>query len=438
MRGNSRLSNLAQLVDRHLEDRVLVFGSLPPDGRDLDLLARPAERAVLVSLLTRTGLARRGDCWADFGVETAAAVDIVAASSWSLPADELDELFVAARPLEGLSQLVRPAPEHALLIAARRFVRSREQTRAKLMRYVEAALAEDATAWSAAESHAAGWRAERSLCLLRATRGGASPSLRAIAAALLDDTKEQPAMMRVRTLAGLAPHPRRTLVVSFSGLDGAGKSSHAHALRRSMEQLGVPTIVVWSPLGGNVTLDLIAVPAKRLLAATRRGRLSGTDARGGSGSVMSDPDRTFERGRAASAVTTAWATLVLALNALSQRRALLRQAGRARVVVFDRYALDSFVRLRFLYGRSGRSKLQRWLARSLAPKADAAFLLEIRAETAWARKSDDWTLEQLRRQADLYREERDSFPVERVDAEAGAEQVAAKIASTVWRRLPRE
>lgn len=426
--------SLALLVDRNLVSRVLVFGSPPSGGRDLDLLVRPTEQSTLTAVLDAAGLVRSGNQWVDFGERTATGVELVSASAWKLPAEELAELFDAARPLDGFEQLVRPAPAHALLIAARRFTRSRGDVRAKLRTHVESTLAEDPAAWAEAKQRAPAWQASRSLRLLREAQAGKAPHVRRIASGLSEDLAGQPMRRRARAFARLAPRPRRTLVVAFSGLDGAGKSSQARTLHDSLERLGVPTAVVWSPLGGNLTLDLIAVPGRRLLRAagkTRRERANSSP----TGAVMSDPDGARSIGAAGRAVTTAWATLVLLLNALSQRRAVLRHAGRARVVVFDRYALDSIVRARFLYGSSGGSWLQRWIVRRVAPRAGAAFLLEVSAETAWARKSDDWMLEQLARQADIYRVERDRFPVHPVDAEAPAEQIAAEIGAIVWRRL---
>ncbi len=428
--------DFAAMADSCLVDRVLVFGSLPPGGRDLDLLARPAEQAALEAALVTAEFGRCGDHWVDFREAPAAAVEIVSADSWRLPPDEIAELFDAARPLDGLTKLVRPAPEHALLIAARRFVRSRRSEREKLRRQVDAALAEHPTAWASAERRASAWRASRSLRLLREAHEGATHSVRALAGALAEDTAEQPASFRVKAFASVLPRPRHIVVVALSGLDGAGKSTHAKTLRDSLEAIGVRTAVVWSPLGGNFTLDLIAVPGRRVLRAVKRGPFAATTEGTTTGSVMSDPDRTRSDSSATGrAVKIGWATLVLFLNALSQRRAVLGKLGRARVVIFDRYAVDSIVRSRFLYGRFGQTRLQRLIVRRVAPRADVAVLLEIAPETAWARKSDDWTLDQLRRQAELYLEERARFRVQRIDAEAPAEQVAAEIAWAVCRQL---
>src|SRR2546422_8795930 len=71
-------SALARTVDAAAGGRVLVFGSLPPEGRDLDILARPAQRKAIAAALTREGLLTKdGARWVAFGDCTAVGVDLV-------------------------------------------------------------------------------------------------------------------------------------------------------------------------------------------------------------------------------------------------------------------------------------------------------------------------------------------------------------------------
>jgi hypothetical protein len=109
----------AGVVDDAAPHSVLVFGSLPGAGRDLDLLVRDEDLDALRSGLDREGFLSQGDEWVRFAAGTVEAVDLAPASTWRLPAAALDELFGAARPIEGFTRLVRPSPAHALLILAR-------------------------------------------------------------------------------------------------------------------------------------------------------------------------------------------------------------------------------------------------------------------------------------------------------------------------------
>jgi thymidylate kinase len=397
-------ADAAGLIDRLAGGPVLVFGSAPPAGRDLDLLARPSEEKKLATGLEEEGFVPRGRQWALFRNCSAYAVELVPAPEWKLPEAELEALFADARPIAGYTNLVRPAPAHALLILARR---AGGGVDAKLRSRVEAVLEEDPDVWSVARRRAGAWSAERLLDRLEAAYRGE----------------------RIRVLTR-PPRPRRSIVVAFSGLDGAGKSTQAAALRDALERLGVGATVVWRPLGDNAMLDLIGKPAKRLLRSLKFGPLRGLAERSEAGSVMSSPDGGEPRG----AVTSAWATFVVLLNLAAQRQAAARVALRGRVVIYDRHVLDSAVRMRFLYGRAGHSRLQRLLMQTAAPRARFAYFLEISPETS-ARRKPDWTLDQLRRQAALYREEAAVHGVRRLDGDRPREELCALVASEVWRGL---
>ncbi len=114
---------------------------------------------------------------------------------------------------------------------------------------------------------------------------------------------------------------------------------------------------------------------------------------------------------------------------------IARHARHGRVVIYDRYALDSTVQLRFRYGAAGRFAVQRGLIRLLAPKPVAAFYLEIPAETSLGRKDDRWTLTDLEKQASLYGAEYGQSAVVRLDGLRPREELAAEIAEAVWRAL---
>jgi thymidylate kinase len=237
-----------------------------------------------------------------------------------------------------------------------------------------------------------------------------------------------------RALAATMPRPHRGAIVSFSGLDGAGKSSQSAALAETLDRLGHPAIVLWSPLGGGPVLNAFGKPAKRLLKRLRFGPFRELADRAATGSVMSARPGTGGTPSGGSA-RAAWATLVAASDAAAQRVRASRHTARGRVVVFDRHALDSVVRLRFLYGQSDAMHVRRSLVRLLAPRSDLAFLLDIRAETSRARKDDIWSLDDLQRHAELYAEEVQRLPVVRLDGERDREELCAEIARAVWHRL---
>src|SRR5207253_2517286 len=122
-------------------------------------------------------------------------------------------------------------------------------------------------------------------------------------------------------------------------------------------------------------IEVIGMPLKRLLRRLRFGPFEKLAERSAAGHVMSNPNGE-QSGTLTRVVTLGWATLVVALNLLSQRRAVARQGLKGRrVVIFDRHALDSLVRLRFLYGAAGSAAFQKRLVAAVAPRARLAYLL---------------------------------------------------------------
>jgi thymidylate kinase len=230
--------------------------------------------------------------------------------------------------------------------------------------------------------------------------------------------------------------PRRGHVVALSGLDGAGKSSQARALRETLERLGYETVVVWTPLGANPFVERVSLAARRLLHLLSwlgpLGRLERRLSEEG-GSLVARPGQAAPRGRFHHLLAGGWATFLALVNAASQRRSALRHVRRGRIVVFDRYTLDSIVRLRFLHG--GTRRFQGRLIRRLSPAPLCSFLLDVPPETALARKRDEWDLAALRRQAALYREEHGRLAVVRLDGERPREELCAEIAQEIRRRL---
>jgi len=385
-------------VDEAAGERVVVFGSLPPEGRDLDLLVRPAAERAIAAELERRGVVRNGSRWALFADGTAYAVELVPAASWGLPAPELERLFADARGLEGRTSLAEPSPPDVLLIAARK---TGGRVDAKARAKIDRALADDPDAWAKAASRAEAWGAARSLASLQ--HGGRGR----------------------RSLRGALARARRGRVVSLSGLDGSGKSSQAEALRSALEQLGYGAAVEWTPFASTRWIRALSDPLKRRI---RRGRPADAP-------PVSFVARPGEARAGSSLVTNAWATVMAVANGLAQQRVSLPHRLRGRVVIFDRYTLDSAVHLRYLYGEARSFGLQNFLIRALSPRPVRSFFLEVEPETVVARKPIQYDLEHVRKQARLYADEHERRGARRLDGERSPDDLAAEIAADVWRAL---
>jgi hypothetical protein len=315
-------------VDAAVADRVLVFGSLPPAGRDLDLLVRPEEAAALATALEGAEFRRSGRTWARFRGCSVSVVELIPAGALRLPVNELDAVFADGSPLPGALRVVEPAPHHALLILARRLEHERRLP-AKHRKRIDRVLELDPGAWASASRRAAAWRAEAALPRLRA---------------LHSSDEAHPAF----SWRALLPRPRRTRVIALSGLDVERRRRHAAALAEALDRLGFDAtieqplrvdsvrtpehtepsglrraavatrvaVALWRPIwhrlgrGGIVIFDGSAVDAAAALRLDRNSRMTSLPLRLTPGAVRSfvleedghdDPSRCRARAYAAAA-----------------------------------------------------------------------------------------------------------------------------------------
>ncbi len=407
--ANELAVSVASVVDAAARGPVMVLGSLPPAGRDLDILARSPERDRIEQALLAAGLVRKGSSFALFRTCSAYGVELFVAEQF-LPEEALNDLFAQALPLKGFAALSRPAPAHALLILAGLVAEERHLAPKRRAR-LERILAEDPQAWQDAREVAPAWQAARSLDLLARAAATRRPL---------------PVSWRLRGLRPRRlPSRRPGLLVALSGIDGAGKSSQARWLAHSLTALGADVDVVWNDLLGNRALNLLAAWPKALL------RLAGRHPNERLARYDDAPPRADES--ATSAFRGGWSTIVTLANAIEQRIVATRSLARDRVVVFDRSPLDLAVRMEVLYRIN--IEPQRRLVKLAAPRPDLAFLLDIPPEVSLARKHDIWSPSQLAEQATLYRMLAPRFDVRQLDGQRPPEEIAAEIARQAWLTL---
>jgi thymidylate kinase len=435
----------AAVVDAAALERVLVLGSYPPTGRDLDVLARPGERDAIVSALARAGFAARGprlapprpfvEQWVRFAGGAALVVDLHRPERYELSDAQVEQLFADAVPIEGMRALARCAPHHVLLLAARGLVRRRGALGAKRLHRVRRAALEDPDCWARARALAPAWGLGRALTALERAVAGDSPAGRLDRArAQLELVTAAPRRLERAALSVLAHRPHPARVVSVSGLDGAGKSSQALAVQELMAAAGVDAVVAWMPLGHSPrhrTLRLLRRTAGRLLRA-RRGRRD-PDTR----PAIGDPNPVRGARERSELITHGWVTVVAVVQALQHRRAVLRHLGTGRLVIFDRYVLDTTAQLRYFYGAQHRFEFQKRLVRFLSPRATVSFLLDVPAETVAMRKPLQYSFEEVCLQAGLYKDELEQTDVVWLDGERPQTELTDELAASIWREVGR-
>lgn len=429
---------MSHVVDRSLESAAVVFGSLPPGGRDLDLLVRSAAYERSRGALLRIGYHAKGDTFAWFGSCSAHGVDLVRVEDWKLGPGQAEALFAAALPLDGYEKLKRPAPHHVLLIAARRFVRL-GLLRDNLRQRVLSSVREDPSAWEQAAGSADSWGAGRSLSLLRDAVQGRKFDRRERVAALTEELRGRGSPRHTA-----AAHAWKTIIrshsrgaaVSFSGLDGSGKTTQCEALRASLEALGVDAVYSWTKIARDPVLKRIAGPAKALLRGRRRVQAAIPDPTDPTQPAGMSPEeqRAKQLSRGNPAVHLVWTTVVAIANAATQRKVVKGHLRAGRVVICDRYVLDTAAHLRYRYGDSDY-RLQILLNKLISPTPLRSYLLEVAPEEALRRKREQYDLEQLTYLARLYGTGAEALDVRRLDGSAPPEELCAAVARDVWEGL---
>ncbi|HTW59098.1 MAG TPA: hypothetical protein VMD99_13280 [Terriglobales bacterium] len=176
-------------------------------------------------------------------------------------------------------------------------------------------------------------------------------------------------------------------IISFSGIDGAGKSSQIHALEICLAEAGlhVSTLTMW---------DDVVVGAHFRETASRRAF------RGDQG--IGTPENPLHR---RDKNVSSWPlTLVRCFFYFLDGMSLLMTVRRMRrkvhhdVIIFDRYIYDELANLP-LNNRFARSFMR--LLLRIVPKPEIAFLVDAEPEAARARKPE-YPVEFLRRNRQAY------------------------------------
>lgn len=412
--------SLEAQLDGRLDRPVLVTGRRVPAGADLELvvLDEEGDRAVS-SALQSLGLGRHGDTWARFHDCTADVATVTRLDRWrgGLPAGEPQRLMLDSTLIPGRERLRALALPDELLTLAMRFARDHRAPPAPIRAQLHRCLVAEPSGWVTAAERAVGWRAEAAVRLARDAYDGAHE--------LTGEGRRQ-----LAAEAGPALVPA-TGVIALSGLDGAGKSTQAHALAATLWKLGHDASVEWTRLSLDGRLDRIAAPVKSVLALRSRSRgQTSTD----TAEASADHSARQLRGRS-PLVNSVWTSVVAAVNGTSQRRTTLAQLTAGRVVVRDRYVLDSVVQLHSAYGDGQDVTRQARMVERLSPVPLAAFYLQVPPEVAYRRKPEEYSASELAVHAARYEQEADRLGVPRIDADRAPAELAAELAANVWRRL---
>jgi len=151
-------------------------------------------------------------------------------------------------------------------------------------------------------------------------------------------------------------------LITFSGVDGCGKSTQIGLLTRRLREDGKTPVVAWYRPGYSRLLD----ETRRYLRRTLRS----FPAPGPSAAR----DRTFKR----PAVRWAWLSAALTDALLHHALFVRTELARKGVVLADRWVWDATIDLQLRFPELGVG-LERWMSwtAALAPRAEVSFLLSV-------------------------------------------------------------
>ncbi len=422
-------AEIAAAIDAIVTHPVLVVGSPPPTGRDLDLLAAGDDHTAITAWLSAAGFLLWRKSWARFDGTSVYGVDLSSLDRWGSATS--DHLLQDAEPIPGYRNLARPSPATVLLLAARGMVTRRGRITGKVRARVSGALERDPQAWTAAEQHARALGMVGALRLLRRAHQASRPLSAPARAAGLTAVWVHGGSLRAKGRIFLDARPRdwRPAVVSFSGLDGSGKSTQVTGLLDALEHLGVAAQVQWA---GFKTASKL----RRALPVLDH-----------AGESIRDDPKAAETPRPRDPLVPAacidhrlgrhlWMSSVVAANAVSLWRYVLVPRRGTKVLIFDRFSPDSAVKLDFHYGlnRDFDIRWQRAVFRFLSPKPDVGFLVAVPSDVAYARRQDQ-TPEELLAMSRLYDEQVPRFGLIRLDGTDPAEVLGQQVVIAAWRGM---
>lgn len=177
----------------------------------------------------------------------------------------------------------------------------------------------------------------------------------------------------------LKVHSQPGMLITFSGVDGSGKTRHAQALRHAFERCDILAIYVWSRSGSSRFTDLLIRLGKMLL----RRPLSKANT---SQEQRASARREMLRNPVVRLAWTGLVTVDLLWQYLWRVRLPLL-AG--RVVICDRYVYDAIADVTAVTGRPDGLLMRMLTLLSPRPSAGAAFLLIVPPQENKARRPED-------------------------------------------------
>lgn len=177
-------------------------------------------------------------------------------------------------------------------------------------------------------------------------------------------------------------------LITFSGIDGSGKSTYCKSLLNALKEQGIGTYYIWNRGGYSNLLEKLKRVLRKCLP-------------------LKIPDTTDEKGKheffKKGFTRDIWTTLII-LDLIRETLQIRWKISANKVVLCDRYIYDTFVDLSVKFPDIVIEKKWLWrFLKAFSPKPDLQYFLDIPVEVSVLRKSDNWSVAELEHRATLYR-----------------------------------
>jgi len=212
----------------------------------------------------------------------------------------------------------------------------------------------------------------------------------------------------------------RGLLISFSGVDGSGKTTQVKLLRDRLRQNRSGTFKMWSRWR-----PLLSLPLLEVLRRSGQVRVSKAD-------FLTIVEFQVPKNEG---IASLWVFVTQLENLLKTSLKMIVPLTLGRAVICDRYVLDLLVDgMSDLHDSPTRMRLGFKLLR-LLPKPDLSFLVDIDAEAAFARKPDLPSVSHNVERIRLYRGLCDEAGVKVIDGRHSPEAIHREVWTGISRMI---
>jgi len=216
-------------------------------------------------------------------------------------------------------------------------------------------------------------------------------------------------------------HSQPRMLITFSGVDGSGKTTQAGALQSAFHTCHLRTSYVWSRGGSSRWVGLFS-RLGRDVARVDTGRDVACYV---SNKTMEDKVQSRRQRFRSPWVRWGWSWLTAIELLLQYTRRVTLPLLRGRVVICDRYIYDALAEWAAYFGEmSIEKRLAARMLRLISPRPGIAYWLDVAPEIAQSRSADGMPRDFLAAQSAACRRLASLYGVQRLDSERDWEEIS--------------